>query len=496
MATSAKRGAGVHRRSGRQRWAALRAGLLAVSLVAAAGTVGGGFRPAEATIADSGGQWLWEGTARTVNNVRDDAGFGLLPAGLSLTGKGVGIALIDTGVAPVPGLTGGNVVNGPDLSFDSQDPRKRYMDGYGHGTHLAGIISARTAKLTGLAPDAKLTSIKVAAANGAVDVSQVIAAVDWVVEHRADDRKNPIRVLVLAYGTDSTQNYQVDPLSAAVENAWRAGITVVAAGGNNGNGARLLNPASDPFVLAVGGYDDRGTSTWADDRLADFTSVGGAGRRIDVVAPGRSIVSLRAPGSLLDAEYPQARLGADYFVGSGSSQAAAVTGAVVADLLQAYPGLSPDQVKHLLYWSAFSLGPAADKIWGVNIAQAWQNYRATPHRYSAVAARQRFTASTGRGSLEAARGSIHVADGAAVLTGENDILGPFSSTAWARASAAGTAWDGGRWMGRDWTGEGWAAGPSGMSSWTGRAWSGRAWSGRAWSGQGWSSTTWQGGAWS
>src|SRR3954452_20173881 len=347
---------------------------LAAAMTAAGATLAVPAMPAQAAVTDTGGQWLWQGTARSVNNVRDDVGMGLLPTTVKPTGKGVGVALIDTGVAAVPGLMTGNVVNGPDLSFDSQDPAKRYLDGFGHGTHMAGIISARTAELTGLAPDAKLTSIKVGSSTGAVDVSQVIAGIDWTVAHSSDDAKNPIRVLVLAYGTDSVQNYQLDPLCAAVENAWRAGITVVVAGGNRGPNTKLLDPATDPFVISVGAMDDNATTTWSDDRVADFTSVGDSTRKIDIVAPGRSIVSLRAPGSVVDTGYPAARLGSGYFVGSGSSQASAVTGAVLADLLQLFPTLTPDQLKNLVYRTAFILGSPTNRIYGLDISAAYTNY--------------------------------------------------------------------------------------------------------------------------
>src|SRR3954449_4498076 len=113
------------------------------------------------------------------------------------TGKGIGVALIDTGVAPVPGLTSGNVVHGPDLSFDSQQPDFAHLDAYGHGTHLASIIAGRDAvgtaksytsatRFNGIAPDATLVNVKVGASDGAVDVTQVIAGIDWVVEHRND----------------------------------------------------------------------------------------------------------------------------------------------------------------------------------------------------------------------------------------------------------------------------------------------------------------------
>jgi serine protease AprX len=125
-----------------------------------------------------------------------------------------------------------------------------------------------------VAPDARLVSVKVGAASGAVDVSQVIAAIDWVVAHRHDDGLN-IRVLNLSYGTDGVQDYLLDPLTYAVEVAWRKGIVVVVAAGNNGPEAtRLDNPAYDPRVLAVGASDPVATAGTKDDLVADFSSRG------------------------------------------------------------------------------------------------------------------------------------------------------------------------------------------------------------------------------
>ncbi len=178
--------------------------------------------------------WLYDDSVTTLAQVRSTIGAHSLWR-KGHTGRGVGVALIDTGVVPVKGLDSGNVVNGADLSFESQAPDLRYYDTFGHGTHMAGIIAGDDPKgrlldldrFHGVAPGAQLTSLKVAASDGGVDVSQVVAAVDWVVEHRNDDPKNPIRVLNLSYGTDGVQDYRVDPLTHAVENAWRAGIVVV-----------------------------------------------------------------------------------------------------------------------------------------------------------------------------------------------------------------------------------------------------------------------------
>jgi serine protease AprX len=450
-----------------------------------------------AMMRSSRGTWMWQGTTRTVGNVRDDVNFGELPRTVNPTGRGVGIALIDTGVAPVAGLQSGNVVNGPDLSFDSQDPSTRHVDGFGHGTHLAGLISARTREVTGLAADAKLTSIKVGASTGAVDVSQVIAGIDWATAHRNDDPRNPIRVMVLAYGTDSTQKYTVDPLSAAVENAWRAGITVIVAGGNDGLKAKLLNPATDPFVIAVGALDDNGTASSSDDKVADFSSGGTSERSLDLVSAGQSLLSLRAPGSFIDTNYPSARVGTEYFVGSGSSQAAAVAAAVTADLLEVFPTLTPDQIKTVFKLSAPYIAAQNRINYRVlDIYRAWRAYSQSPRSYSPGTSAQTFVRSTGTGTLEGSRGTVHVSDGTVQLTGENDIFGPFSTKSWATASAAQKAWTGGTWMGHDWTGTGYTTDASGLPSWNGRAWTGRAWSGRAWSGQSWSAVSWQNAGWS
>ena len=157
----------------------------------------------------------------------------------------------------------------PTSRSRARAPSTRYLDGFGHGTHLAGIIAGRdegfdpkkpqSAQFAGVAPEAKLLNMKVATGDGGADVSQVIAAIDWVVEHR-DDEGMHVRVINLSYGTASEQGWQVDPLARAVENAWNHDILVVSSAGNDGLDApSLLMPAVDPHVLAVGASDHRGS---------------------------------------------------------------------------------------------------------------------------------------------------------------------------------------------------------------------------------------------
>jgi Subtilase family len=329
--------------------------------------------------------------------------------------------------------------------------------------------------------------------NGATDVSQVLAAIDWVVQHRTSGGLN-IRVLNLSFGTDSVQDYRLDPLTYAAEVAWRAGIVVVAAGGNEGFGnARLNDPAYDPFIIAVGADDPRGTPGSGNDLVPDF-SARGESRSVDFVAPGRSVISLRAAGSYIDTNHPEGRVGDRFFRGSGTSQAAAVTSGVAALLLQQRPELTPDQVKYILRGSAAPLPSETSVAKGqglVSISRA-MNY-ATP---TAAVAAQAWDAATGLGSLEASRGSQRLTDNGVELKGEHDIFGnTFDTAKWAPMSASGSSWTGGDWMGSSWTGSSWTGSSWTGSSWTGSSWTGSSWTGSSWTGSSWTGSSWTGSSW-
>jgi serine protease AprX len=430
-----------------------------------------------------------------------------------ITGKGVGVALIDTGVARVPGLDSGNVVDGPDLSFDSQDPALAHADGFGHGTHLASIIAGRDKAGTpasyddpdsfnGIAPDARLVDVRVGAGNGAVDVTQVIAGIDWVVEH-AKDNGNNIRVINLSYGTDGVQDSAVDPLAFAVENAWKHGIVVVVSGGNEGESTQqLANPASDPNVIAVGAMDSAGTADTADDTVPEWSTKGTAARHVDVVAPGVSVTGLRVPDGYADSRNPQARVGKRFARASGTSQAAAVVSGEAALLLQANPTLTPDQVKGILTGSATGIRRSTANLAGSGKA----DIRTSLDRLAKGALAQlRLPANrygSGTGSLEAARGNSHVVSGDDVLSGEVDIFGQdWNGAKWARDDAAKNVWKDGTWRGELMTGGKWAQGswPTttwAMDDWSAKTWRADDWSAKTWMGSEWSAKTWRSDAWS
>jgi serine protease AprX len=447
----------------------------------------------------TGADWGYSSSTTTMSSVDNTIGASTMWS-RGYTGQGVGVALLDTGAVPVQGLTHGNVVNGPDLSLDSPSTGLREYDGFGHGTHMAGNIAGNDGTSTGfkgVAPDATLLNMRVGSSSGATDVSQVIAGLDWVVQHRNDNGMN-IRVVNLSYGTDGVQSYQADPLAKAVENAWKAGIVVVVAGGNTGTTRPTLdNPATDPYVIAVGADDTVGTTSSLDDTVPQFSSRGSATRHVDLTAPGQSIASLRDPGSVIDKEYPKAVVDTRYFKGSGSSQAAAVVSGAVALLLQQRPTLTPDQVKALLTLTAQATPKADTAGRGAGLL----NVAAAGTASIVGIGTQSWPASSGLGTLEGARGTQHVTDNNTELTGERDVFGkPWSGAAWAPKSASSSAWTGGSWNGSTWTGTCWCVTswtPSTYASttWTGADWAGVGWTSHSWSAESWSSHSWSGSGW-
>ena len=422
-----------------------------------------------------------------------------------LTGAGVDVAIIDTGVNEVPSLAG-RVLDGPDLSFDGQNDNLRHRDLHGHGTNMAAIIAADDSDYgDGIAPGARIVNVKVGAGDGAVDVSQVIAAINWVVEHKNEDGMN-IRVLNLAYGTDGEQSYQMDPLSFAVENAWRNGIVVVAAAGNEGRDVDgLSNPATNPFIMAIGGAGkSEGTETGF--KAANWTSKGDGIRDPDLVAPGECLISASFDGSFIGYNHPDAVSsvnGNTYLRGTGTSQSAGVVSGAVALLLEQRPELAPDQVKEILNSSTRLLtetnrknsAPQPKKTAGSGLldiegALSMQ----TP---SLLTSSQFYSAATGMGTLEGARGTYHVGEGSDILQGEWTAFGgQWDPASWTVGTWSGDTWSGGTWSAGTWSAGTWSAGTWSAGTWSGGTWSAGTWSGGTWSGGTWSAGTWSGGTWS
>jgi serine protease AprX len=418
------------------------------------------------------------------------------------TGRGVDVAVVDSGVAPVQGLSGPRkVIDGPDLSLESQAANLRYLDSYGHGTFMAGLIAGRDAAPSsqappstylGMAPGAHIVSLKVADADGGTDVSQVIAAIDWVVQHAHDPGLN-IRVLNLSYGTNSLQSYSVDPLAFAAEQAWLHGIVVVAAGGNDGyqkkrKAPALADPAVDPYVLALGTADTSGTADLGDDQVPSFSPYPkkASTRSVDLVAPGVHLQGLRVPNSFIDADHPEGFLSSRYFRGSGTSESTAITSGAAALVLQKYPDATPDQVKKLLMDTAVPVKGNRHAI-GTGELQLGPALSAPLPAWT-----QTWAPSTGTGSLESSRGTDHLTRDGVVLQGERDIFGfPVSTASLAALEAAGSSWSGGVWNGSTWSGSSWSG-----SSWSGNSWSGSSWSGNSWSSGTWTGNTWSGSSWS
>jgi serine protease AprX len=398
-------------------------------------------------------------------------------------GQGMTVAVIDTGITEVADLSGRIVEVSNGGLFDGTSPCKNFSgestcnDSYGHGTFIAGIIAGNGAASggtwKGIAPQAKLLSVKIAGRSGAADVSTLLAALQWVVSYRSTYN---IRVLNLSLGTNGTQSYRTDPLNYAVQQAWDAGIVVVVSASNLGpQPGTISKPGDDPWVITVGATDDRGTPGLGDDQLPNFSSRGPTAAdgvaKPDVAAPGGHIVSLRAPGSEIDTQFPNYIDGA-YRKGSGTSMSAAVVSGTAALMLQKNPSWTPNRVKYAL--ASTTRAAASDDPMAVGSGVV-NGYAAT---FSAPAgtANAGLDRSSGLGSLDASRGTVQVqADDApqtlvsGLLTLQLLLYNPieYVGLPWTPLTWTLSQWNGGSWYGGSWYGGSWYGG-----SWYGGSWYG------------------------
>jgi serine protease AprX len=320
-------------------------------------------------------------------------------------GAGVGVALLDTGVAPSPALDD-RIAATIDLTDDGDG-----LDHYGHGTFMAGLIVGSE---TGVAPAAHLVSVKIAGADGATNLSTVLEGFDVVVDTRD---QFDTRVLSLSLGVDSIGPWFLDPLALAVEYATANGILVVTAAGNETG--TVTSPGIAPSALTVGATDHHDTAKLADDTVMPWS--GSNGTKPEVVAPGEAIVSVRAPGSTIDVANPQARIGTDQFRGSGTSMATALTAGAAAVIGEQAPDATPMQLKSMLVRGARWLGT----VLAVDL----------------------------RGAEKLA--NDEVAAPTAPVPGDGSPI-TWTGTRWAGTRWPGTRWAGTRWAGTRWAGTRWA----------------------------------------
>jgi len=319
------------------------------------------------------------------------------------TGSGVGVAVIDSGVnshpdLSTPGLTSSRVAfNQSFLSSSSS------ADQYGHGTHIAGLIAGNgtsssgsqySKTFKGIAPGAKIINLRVLDSNGAGTDSSVINALQTAITLKAVYN---IRVINLSLGRGVYESYKLDPLCHAVEQAWKAGIVVVVAAGNDGrflptSGYGTINsPGNDPFVITVGAMKTMDTVTRSDDQIASYSSKGPTYidriAKPDIVAPGNLLVSTENPGVTLESSEPgnlvpynfyvyggSSAPSSSYFTLSGTSMATGVVSGIVADLLQAHPTLTPDQVKARLMKTASKSFPKSSSVYDPASGNTYVSY--------------------------------------------------------------------------------------------------------------------------
>jgi len=272
-----------------------------------------------------------------------------------LTGRGIGVAVIDSGITAHPDVAS-HVIVSQNFNLNVAGTN----DAYGHGTAVAGIIAgdgtASGGQYIGIAPQTSLINLRVNDGSGAAPTSAIMNAIMWAIVNK---NTYNIRILNLSLQSSVQESYRTSPIDAAVEYAWLKGIVVVVAAGNNGPNSALYAPANDPYVITVGATDDHGTAFTSDDTLASFSSYGvtqDGFSKPDFVAPGRHIITTLAPNSAFALNYPTFMIGTQYIQLSGTSVSAPVVSGVAALYVESNPTVRPGQLKAVLLATVNGLG--------------------------------------------------------------------------------------------------------------------------------------------
>ena len=259
-----------------------------------------------------------------------------------LTGKGVCVGVIDTGIAPHFDfyLSQKRVAGFIDFVGGAKYP----YDDNGHGTFVSGVLAgggnSSVGKHSGIAPQSKIYSLKALDKNGEAYSNKILDAMEWIFDNH---KKKNIRVVCMSFGSEPL-GYN-DPIMVGAESLWKDGVVVVSAAGNSGPEYQTIkSPGVSTKIITVGGFDDNRFSEEDYDKslfeIAEFSSRGPAFNRYkpDVVAPAVDITSCDRRGG--------------YTKLSGTSVATPMIAGLSCLIIEKYPSINPDQVKRLLISNA------------------------------------------------------------------------------------------------------------------------------------------------
>jgi subtilisin family serine protease len=278
-------------------------------------------------------------------------------SGVTYTGKGVKIGIMDTGLTIHPDFyqngnpSASRIIKAINFAQEDGIVDPNYVfDDYGHGTHVTGIACGNgihsDLKYRGVAPNAEIVNIRALNSTGEAEEDEIISGIEWCIE-------NEIDVINMSFGYEGPVVW--DALNLAIKSAVEHGVVVVAAAGNSGPYFfTASNPGSGIYSIAVGATD-------INDRVISFSSIGPTDTgqiSPDICAPGVNIIATDAYKSVihLEKEYLDDFIGEKsnfaYVSLSGTSMASPMVTGAVAVLLEAFPSASPESIRNALIMGA------------------------------------------------------------------------------------------------------------------------------------------------